>query len=186
MSYFLRSIVALALCVSLLPSAVRADSDGPLSGLTSFFNSRPVNQINSTIIAQDTSEGIRVNLRVISGIGSDEEGASMPAQIDDRIKDLTIKLRQLHFREFKLVSEQDKIVPMAKKQAVTIGNGETLTVRPVYVDKHRVGMWLRWQDRDGKQILDTRMHFNCGEPMLAGTDRSSGASTILAITVHPQ
>ena len=186
MNYFSRSFAALLLFVVLFYAhSAGAESAAPVSALSKFFNSHPTKEVNSSNFSANTVEDIRVNVRVIRGIGSDEEGNRAPAVIDDRIKDLSVKLRRLHFREFKLISSQDKVVPMAKKQVVTISDGETLALRPLYVEKNRVGMWLRWQGGDGKQILDTRMHFNCGEAMLAGTDKSYGASTILAITVHP-
>ena len=186
MNYIFRSLVSLLL-FAVVAHADHTGTDGrePISALSKFFNARSSNEINSSNFSAGTAQDIRVNVRVIRGVGSDEEGSSAPAVIDDRIKDLATKLQRLHFREFKLISSQDKMVPMAKKLLVAISDGETLTIRPLYVEKNRVGMWLRWQGDDGKQILDTRMHFNCGEAMLAGTDKSYGASTILAITVHP-
>jgi hypothetical protein len=53
--------------------------------------------------------------------------------------------------------------------------------RPIYMDQRKVGLWLNWKDRDGSQILNTRVHFNSQDTVLTGTDCSHNEGMILAI-----
>ena len=111
------------------------------------------------------------------------QGAPIDRIVDDSLFDLAPKLEKLHFKKFHLVSSQDEVVPMMKKATMYLQDGNTLSVRPLYLDGPKIGMWLRWQSATGVKILDTRMHFHCGESMLTGTDGDGDSGMVLAIDV---
>lgn len=113
------------------------------------------------------------------------DGEEVEVTVDESIRDLSAKLRQLHFRNFQLVASERQRVPLLRKQNIALTEGQQLTVRPLYVAQKRTGMWLKWSDRNGGPILDTRMHFECGESMLTGTERAGDTGVILAIDVMP-
>jgi len=112
--------------------------------------------------------------------------ASQEGSFDPRLADLRSKLQRLNFRTFKFVTSERKSVPITRKEVLDVGMGDTLTVRPIYVEKDRVGMYLNWQDRSGNCILNTRMHFKPGESVLTGMDHAAGDGMILAIDVKPE
>lgn len=135
--------------------------------------------------------GVAVQVRALQAMQPREEaaihdGAASDVECDERIADLRGKLAKLHFRKFKLISDENVVVPVTRKQAIGLNGGETLIVRPLYVEKERIGMYLDWQDKQGKSILNTRMHFVPGESVLTGTDHSSNSGVILAIDVKPE
>lgn len=109
--------------------------------------------------------------------------ATRKLKIDERIRDLSQKLSKLPYGAYSLLSAERLTIGMKHRQSLTLAGGQTLTVRPLYADDERVGMWLKWQEPNGAEILDTRMHFDYGESMIAGTDNTPESGVILAIDV---
>ncbi len=58
-------------------------------------------------------------------------------------------------------------------------------LRPIAVDGDNICLWLKWKDKAGTELLDTRLRFVAGESMLTGTDHMPDAGLILAIRVEP-
>ncbi len=106
-------------------------------------------------------------------------------QFDRRLSDLSPKLRKLQYRSFRLVGSQKEELPFGKRETVSIGDGNSLTLRPIGMADDQVAMWLRWEDGEGMQIIDTRMQFVVGEALIAGVDNASNSGLILAIDVQP-
>lgn len=139
--------------------------------------------IGSTALADGPPNEITVSVRAVH--------ASQPAskdgterEVDSDLHDLRAKFDQLPFHAFRLLSEQKEVVPFKKKQTFRLPNSQTLTVRPLAIENNKVSLWLKWQEKGGEDILDTRMHFGCGESMLTGVDSEAPDSgVILAITV---
>jgi hypothetical protein len=109
---------------------------------------------------------------------------------DSALEDISSKLKALQYRDYKMAASQEVIVPLMKKRAVHLHDGNVLLVRPLYADGETIGLWLRWIDGAGTRLLDTRMHFNERETMLTGTELSAtdgdggGLATVLAIDVN--
>lgn len=107
-------------------------------------------------------------------------------EIDRRISDLQSKLQNLHYSRFRMVSSYQDVVPLMKKRVMQLDQGQSLAVRPLYIRSDRIGLWLRWVDRNGEQLLDTRMHFEPDESIVSGFDVDGGeAGTVLAVNVSP-
>lgn len=106
-------------------------------------------------------------------------------KIDPRLSDIREKLMKLPFLHFRMIGQQQSVVSLKRKYIIDLPGGHVLALRPLYVEGPRVGMWMRWRERDGADVLDTRVHFNCGESMITGTDNAYGGA-VLAITVSPQ
>jgi hypothetical protein len=124
-----------------------------------------------TLQARDPlPEGIRTNAASLS--------------LDADIEDLRGKLRKLHFRTFKLLDKQMQEVPLLQKGTLALSTGHTLMIRPLYISPSRIGLWLKWQDSSGMELLDTRMHFDPGESMVTGTEIEDGKGIVLAIDVR--
>jgi hypothetical protein len=135
----------------------------------------------------DASEGpqlaerVAVDVRVISASDLVVDGA-----IDSRIRQLTSKLQQLHYRTFRLQYEERVILSLLKREKVVLRDGHELTLRPTYLEGNRVGLWFRWTDGTGSDLLNTRVHLSCGESIVAGTDdEESGKGVLIALTAHP-
>jgi hypothetical protein len=138
---------------------------------------------------------VLVTVRTIEAQGRIEETESrepIPVRIDGRLGDLADKLKKLPFRGFVFLSADQRGVSVRKKELISLVNGQTLSLRPLYSEQvpggtQKIGLWLRWQDRTGAEILDTRMHFDDGQSMIAGTDQAKDPlnGLILAVQVSP-
>lgn len=104
-------------------------------------------------------------------------------QVDKRLRDLDSQLRQLPFMHYRLLSVDEAAVPVKRRQLLKLKNGDVLQLRILYRDDERVGLWLMWQDPQGVELLNTRMHFSCTASMLAGTEGGKSGGRILAINV---
>lgn len=162
-----------------------------LAGLVSLV--RP----SLTLAADPSGASVLVHIRAVRALerveGSESRAARVNEiepdsdilQVDNRIRDLADKLRKLNFRTFRLISSQREVVPIGRKQNVGLVDGNQLTLRPLTLDGGRVTMWIKWEDGSGMQILDTRMHFDCGESVITGLEEASDSGLILAIDVSP-
>ena len=138
---------------------------------------------------------VMVHVRAVQAMdptnGSDDNETQAQAGSDSEIKcdrsiaDLRSKLQQLSYKRFRLVDNEKRLIGLTHRETIALSGGETLTVRPLYVDRNRIGMFLDWQDRKGATILNTRMHFTPGESVLTGTDHGTDTGMILAIDVRP-
>jgi hypothetical protein len=130
--------------------------------------------------------GVALVVRTVhaSGHAADTEKSISP-QVDSRIEDLRPKLSKLRYRSFKMQAEDRDVIPLRKRRTFHLSCGHTLTVRPLYMEKERIGLWMQWLDKAGMKMLDTRMHMNTGETMVTGTEAEGDCGTILAIDVKP-
>ena len=141
--------------------------------------------------AEDQPSQVIVDVRTVRAEnrlnGADEQANP---SIDSHLQDLRDKLERLPFRQFRIVGSERVKLPLKRKGTLVLVGGQTLTIRPLYMENEKVGLWFKWLDSQGTQILDTRMHVVPGESFLAGTDitdneSSSDNGVILAIGVSP-
>lgn len=152
----------------LFVSAEAARADGP-------FESMSGRSISMSVRTIQAKELLRGHEAEVSG------GRS----VDSSLSDLRSKFEKLPFKTFKLVDSQEQIVPIKRKETLRLPNGQVLIVRPLSIDEEKASIWLKWQDKGGEDLLDTRMHFGCGESMLTGVDSAHDSGVILAISVKP-
>lgn len=137
--------------------------------------------------------GVVVNIRTVRALdktdsgepGDKAQGAQEGIDVDGRLKDLSSKLQKLHFRTFKLIASQREILRFGRKEVVSLSDGNTVMLRPLSMENNKVGLWVRWQDGSGMQVIDTRLHFAPGESIITGVDASGESGLILAIDVNP-
>lgn len=140
---------------------------------------------------EDASSDVQIDVRVIQAQGRIEDPVAsdkpIPIRIDSRLSDLADKLRKLPFRGFVFLEGEQRRVPVRKKSVLPLMNGQSLSLRPLYIDSEKVGLWVHWKDRAGADILDTRMHLDLGQSMIAGTDLLNDPSggLVLAVQVSP-
>ncbi|MCO6429852.1 MAG: hypothetical protein J5J00_03245 [Deltaproteobacteria bacterium] len=136
--------------------------------------------------ADERRKEISINIRTIKA-SDPKTSVSHGIDVDSRLEDLRAKLAHLNFRTFKMISVDEVSLPLKKKGSVELSERTFLTLRPLYYDAERIGIWLKWTDKSGEQVLlDTRMHFTAGESMLTGTDSSGDCGLILAIQAAPE
>lgn len=133
----------------------------------------------------ETSQ-IKVSVRTIQASGPRQlqpTSGEQPAGVtlDDSLNDLKAKLDLLPFSSFKLIASKEQHISLKQRDSLHLPNGQTLSFRPIYMEKERVGMWLHWKDTDGSDILNTRIHFDADESVLTGTDFEENEGRILAI-----
>jgi hypothetical protein len=138
--------------------------------------------------AQDTST-IKLSVRTIQASGPSEQHSSDETQgardrqihVDGALNDLQPKLAHLPFSHFHLLSRKEETITLRKKNSLQLPNGQSLVFRPIYADTRKVGIWLNWRDKDGSEILNTRLHFDSQDSVLTGTDCAQNEGLILAI-----
>lgn len=128
---------------------------------------------------------VRVSFRAMEASHPFDPATPPPAiSIDPRLEDVRTKLEQLHYAQYSLLATGSRDVSMLKKETVTFHNGHTLTVRPLYIQDRRVGLWMKWNDGSGMNLLDTRMHLDCGEHLVTGTESDPQRGIILVVKVQ--
>lgn len=144
-----------------------------------------------TVQAEESCEHskVKVVVRTIQATGqrASSTAANEAPSVEDSLADLKPQLTLLPFSTFHLISSKEEEISLKKKESFRLPNGQTLTFRPMYMEKERVGMWLSWKDTDGTDILNTRIHFDSDDSVLTGTDYHDNEGRILAIrAVKPQ
>lgn len=102
-------------------------------------------------------------------------------QLDPNLKDIEGRLINLPFSNFQLLASKQETITIKQKNSLQLPNGQKLTFRPMYMDQKKVGLWLHWRDKDGSEILNTRVHFDSNESVVTGTDCAHDQGMILAI-----
>lgn len=129
---------------------------------------------------------VSVRVRIIKATEPIELGGAAAAQVvEPGIYDLAPKLDKVAFRQFRLLTSLREEIGLKRKAVFDLVEGQSLVVRPLYVEGRRTGLWLKWLDRGGGAILDTRTHFSCGESLITGTDHAADTGLLLAIDVEP-
>lgn len=157
----------------------------PLNAYTE--NSSRPSSLHSAVAssgAEQQPSRIGLRVRTVMGNGLMQQG-EMQQRFDKRLGDLSKKLSKLQYQEYSLVSSQGAELSVTEKKVLQLPKGHSLAVRLLNINKKKVGMWLKWKDGSGMKILDTRMHFHCGENMVTGTNSSEDSGMILAISVKP-
>jgi len=113
--------------------------------------------------------------------GAEAKIKKVSLSIDRRIEDIAHKLEKLPYQSYRLIGAHETIVPVRRRETINLSAGHSLSIRCLYVKDKRVGMWIKWRDANGMEVLDTRMHFDSGESMITGTDGHSDTGIILAI-----
>jgi hypothetical protein len=115
-----------------------------------------------------------------------QEADHAPAlKLDNGLTDIEERLVNLPFSSFQLLSSKKETITIKKKNAMQLPNGQTLWFRPMYMEHKKVGLWLSWKERDGSEILNTRVHFDSNDAVVTGTDCESDKGLILAIRAVP-
>lgn len=143
----------------------------------------------SPVWADEASEQASTIKLAVRAIQASEASPSVGANgsserqlhIDATLSDLQAKLAHLPFTHFHLLSRKEETITLRKKNSLQLPNGQSLVFRPLYVDTQKVGLWLNWRDKDGSEILNTRLHFDSQDSILTGTDCSHNEGVILAI-----
>jgi hypothetical protein len=138
--------------------------------------------------SQDTST-IKLSVRTIQASEPSAESVSSKSSgsndrqihVDGALADLQPKLAHLPFSHFHLLSRKEETITLRKKNSLQLPNGQSLVFRPIYMDTQKVGLWLNWRDKDGSEILNTRLHFDSQDSVLTGTDCAHNEGLILAI-----
>jgi len=141
-----------------------------------------------TLLAEEREcTGVSIDIRALIGSepASDGVGGVSAASLDSDIKDLASQLSRLRYEKFELLDFKQQEVNLRSRRKVELPRGQKLVFKPMYVEGNRVGMWMRWNDHKGMRLLDTLMHFECGETIVSGVESSNDHGYILAIKVHP-
>ena len=128
---------------------------------------------------------IKISVRTIQAtnpLDSGQDGQEIQAaHVPEEISDLAPKLSQIPFSSFSLLESKEQIISLGQRETMQLPNGQSLVFRPMYMDNKRVGIWLNWKDKDGDEILNTRVHFDADDSVLTGTECAHQQGVILAI-----
>lgn len=122
---------------------------------------------------------------VQSGAPANESASTSDAAagptLDDRLQDLEPQLKELDFQHFAQLDSHEIELPLRGRQTLPLMDGDQLTIRPVAYDGEKVCVWIKWRDRAGTEILDSRMRFTVGQDMILGADKGEASGMVLAI-----
>lgn len=155
------------------------DQIGPKKKARSKFQ-----EYQSASLAVSDCQHVNVEVRTVLGVRSQTDHPEK-VLIDSRLRDLAPKLQKLQYDKYQLLSARQESIPVAGRHTMMLSNGQRLTLHPLYVKDERVGMWMKWDDSSGMQIIDTRIHFNCGEDALTALESNPERGLILSVKVTP-
>lgn len=108
----------------------------------------------------------------------------MPQQVlDKRIEDLKQQLTSLPFTRFDTLAIRKRKASLDRVHSIALRLGHSVNLRLLYVEKGKTGLWLVWKSGEGEELLNTKLHLNCREPMVAGTELQNGEGLVLAVNV---
>lgn len=163
-----KAVVALAGCIiGCITQGVYADEES--------LQSQVIKLSVRTIQASDPGKSTHE-----SALG---EAAPRNIHLDNSLRDLEPRLRHLPFNSFRLLAQKNEVITLKSRESLQLPNGQSLMFRPIYLEakNKKMGLWLSWKDKDGSEILNTRVHFDAQESVLTGTDCSHDEGLILAI-----
>lgn len=114
-----------------------------------------------------------------------ESDQAAPLSVGAGLQDIAHKLQQLPFKNFEVLDTEQRIVTVSHRDSIPLHGGYQLSVRPLYVEKDKIGMWLRWTDGRGMRLVDTRIHIAPNDTVITGADGSVDFGDVLAIKVSP-
>lgn len=128
---------------------------------------------------------VTLRVRTINALHSNSSaGVPGEKEIDGRLRDLQDRFESLPYNKFTLRSSELVDVPLKRKSSVRLPDGHTLTFRVLYRNEKKLGLWLDWLDDMGMMVLNSKVHLNCHDPFLAGTDNVRGGGLLLAVAVE--
>jgi hypothetical protein len=102
---------------------------------------------------------------------------------DQDLGDLEDKLHELDYKYFKLISSEDHEFVDGQRHKIRLGDGDLLSVKLIYQNPRKLGIWYHWEDADGAELIDTRLHFSCKRPLVTVVDAGNGEGELLAINI---
>ena len=167
-------LATLLLCLlSIIPPHASFADTTSLSKGSIRFSVRTIQADNVTIRAQDAD-----NYTILTTNTDNHEGV---ISVDKKLEDIRSKLLQLPFSHYQLLSAKEEIITLKKKNKFNLPNGQKLIFRPMYLEGEKVGLWLNWRDEVGKEILNTRLHFDSVDSVVTGTNCGRDEGLVLAI-----
>lgn len=133
-----------------------------------------------------TGPELVIEVRAIQGRDPLEDGAFIEREIDPVLGDIAMKLRSLPYRSFSQIMSQQREMSLTKKEVFSLPLGQTLVIRPMQANTGQVVMWLRWRDRVGSTILDTKMAFTPDDILVTGTNCPHNKGLVIAVRVSGQ
>lgn len=130
------------------------------------------------------SKAVALEIRAIKALGMLEE-ESLKARdriiVDTRLSDLDTEFHAFPFQMYQFLDQQDVRVSMRRKQEVHLVTGQLLKLRLLSAASNGILLWLRWQAKSGELLLDTRVHLDFGDNVIAGAESVNRTGLILAI-----
>jgi hypothetical protein len=167
-------LAALLLCLlSIIPPRSSSADTTPFAKGLIRFSVRTIQADNVALREHDAD-----NYTILTTNADTNEGV---ISVDKKLEDIRSKLLQLPFSHYQLLSAKEEIITLKKKNKFNLPNGQKLIFRPMYLEGEKVGLWLNWRDEVGKEILNTRLHFDSVDSVVTGTNCGRDEGLVLAI-----
>lgn len=92
-------------------------------------------------------------------------------------------LLQYPFHNYRIKYMSQISVPVMEKEKFLLSDNESLDLRVLYCEQKRASLWINWKDEAGRELLDTRVHFNKNEPLIAGIEEGEFKGKLLLLKV---
>ncbi len=104
--------------------------------------------------------------------------------INEKLQDIKHKLKKLPFNHFDIRYATNVQVPVNEEKKINLSDGHILLLKVLYKEKKKIGLRVNWLDKAGLELLNTQMHFNSKEHMMAGVEQGAKQGLILTISVQ--
>ena len=130
-----------------------------------------------------------IHIRCIHALGLlDDESLAKREKImvDTRLRDIDRELHALPFEVYQQLDEATLPVSLKKKQDMKLVTGQMLKLRLIAETPTGLVLWLRWQDRGGTLLLDTKINLEYGNNVIAGAESVNKSGAILVLEASPR
>lgn len=124
-----------------------------------------------------------LRVRIIHASTPSVDVSSGVAQVSASLKDISSELTSLPFKKFTLLESIDRTVSMKEKETIKLSTGDKVSIRPHYVESGKLCFWFKWVDKNGSQILDSKLHVEKGKGVISGADSSEKEARLIALTL---
>lgn len=104
---------------------------------------------------------------------------SFTAELPEELEQYSEQLEELPYTGFKIVMSKKIQLELDENVGISLDNKEEVGLKLSYVKKNKYCFWLNWQDQEGDDILDTKIHLDNGEAFITGSDEGEGARLLV-------
>ena len=141
-------------------------------------------EVHPSVPTYEKVEVVSFDIYAVQARSKIEHGPAdraVPQTIPDTLKSIRLSLTQAPFSLFEMIDHQTVVVPLRQKSRLRMAKDHVVVIRPLFIDDGRLCLWVKWRDKDGMEVLDSRLYLVLGESVIAGVEEADNAGLLLAM-----